>query len=137
MGILKKIDELIEKNVKHYKSDWYELDRPRAEKCGDKLDCVIATRKTGTDTLFMAGEPVSYSNVNWFMATLDTTNAGSSVAFYRVTGDEIFKIKRDLAVKLSFDILRTLPDEYIRYCNDTRKWPTLQNWRKMVRRAAA
>lgn len=108
--MLKELDEIIEKNVKHYKTDWYEHDKPRIDE-GDSF--ILAVRETGSDVLFLSGKSVGWGNLKWAEAWVEARN---NKKFWLVEGGKIRRIKEVTVQKKLKELVDALPDEYAEYC---------------------
>lgn len=46
--IIKKMENIIKRRVKHYRSDFYDYDKPAMESCGNKYNFLWIVRECGT-----------------------------------------------------------------------------------------
>lgn len=106
---LELVDALVEKYVKHYKDDWYKIDRPRAEKDGT---FVISLRDTGVDCLFLGNEK-SYANMEWADACYNSERAKK---IYLFDNGKMKRYTHDDALKCLKEARETCPDGYYEYC---------------------
>ncbi len=125
MATLKDIDKLVDMSVKHYRTDWYKHDRPRAEK-DDHF--VISLRDMGVDTLFLGCEK-SYGNMMWIKACLDSERA---LAIYEYNKGEITLISHERAKEILAQAKESCPDGYIEECerlwNERKPQPTVKEY---------
>ena len=109
--VIDAIDRLVDDFVSNYSSDWYDYDRDRVKKCNDDDCFVVMLRKTGVDTMFLKGSPVSYVNLLWSHSCLESDR--SSIYLY-YDGFLLNPIDRVKVVSLYDATWNSLPDEYVR-----------------------
>ena len=106
---LADIDKLVEKNVKHYKTDWYEHDRPRAEKDNH---FVISIRDTGVDCMYLGAEK-GWNNLDWSRACFDSERAK---VIYEYNNGTLKKIDHDKAKEILKEAIENCPEGYVEEC---------------------
>ena len=126
---LKDVDALVEMSVKYYKSDWYDIDRPRAER-DDSF--IISLRSSGVDCLFMGCE-ASYSNMMWNKSCYDS---GRAEAIYFYNHGEMGLISQSEAREQLNKLMESFPEGYIFYCEGRDVWreysPTVDEYRRYM-----
>ena len=127
---LADIDKLVEKNVKHYKSDWYEHDRPRSEK---DSHFVISLRDTGVDCMYLGAEK-GWNNLDWSRACFDSERAK---AIYEYNNGTLKKIDHEKAQKILKEAIETCPEGYVEECKKLHPMydfiPTVEQYKEYVK----
>ena len=126
---LELVDGLVEKYVKHYKDDWYKIDRPRAEKDGT---FVISLRDTGVDCLFLGNEK-SYANMEWADACYDSERAKK---IYLFDNGKMKRYTHDTARKCLKQAKDTCPEGYWDECSRLTMQdfcPTVKQYKEYVK----
>ena len=108
-GNLHDVDRLVDMSVKMYRSDWYEIDRPHAEK-DDTF--IISLRDTGVDCLWMGVEK-NYANMKWAKACYESERAD---AIYLYNHGELSLLNHKKAMALLEQLIESCPDDYLEYC---------------------
>ena len=113
---IKKIDGLVDDLVTLYKTDWTVHDRPRAEKCREIDSFMVSIRDTGIDTLFITGPCKSYSNQNWFAASLAQEREGVVCFYYSGHKKTFRRVSHSEAERICKKSEDMLSQEYIACC---------------------
>ena len=122
--MITKMDSLVEQNVRLYKTDWYEIDRPKAV---EETAFVVFLRETGVDTLFL-NRKKSLPNLLWIEACLDSERSKKIVHCHDGVTEEI---EPETARRLWKHAKDTLPEGYIEYHESlplSREAIPLQKW---------
>lgn len=135
-----EIDLLLQGLVKHhYDCDWLKCDRPRVEKCNPDDYFLIMARPEGVDTLFMTGEFVKYSNVNWCFSAIMQGRSKETYWFYDGKKQELRQVGRAYALRVIKNVSDWLPSNYCSRCEEYERErirtmseephePTLNEW---------
>lgn len=127
---LKALDEQVRTIVTAYIDDWLIYDRPRIEKCSDTDKFILLLRETGVDTVFLSGPELSYTNMLWSEACLDS---GRSKKYILYSDGKISEINSKKAIALRKEAYSNLPEEYIEFSKEAfdnkERSLTLRQWK--------
>lgn len=125
MITLEDIDKLVEMSVTWYKSDWFKIDRPHAEKDNH---FVISLRESGVDCLWLGCEK-SYGNIIWARSCFDSERAK---AIYLYDMGKLTLISHTEAKEILAKAEESCPDGYIEDCkqlwNERKPQPSVKEW---------
>lgn len=129
--ILDKLDALVNEHVEQYMTDWTDVFREQVERCDKSGSFIVMLRDMGVDVVFLRGQQVNYSNLQWGKACLEQDRS----KLYMLYDDGVLKsVHRNVATKILKETIKELPSNYLEACETAShkmmECPKLEDWKK-------